>query len=56
MQFLVTISWLELKWYLKNAFVTEEKKMDGMGAKDKNLSRVVSIPRGETHQQIKNKK
>ncbi len=43
---------------LKNASVTEKKKMDGMGAMDKNLSGVVSISRGETltnTQQSKNK-
>jgi hypothetical protein len=52
-QFLGTISWRELKLYLKNAFVTEQKKMDGMGAKNKNLSGVVFISReGRLNQHI----
>ncbi len=42
--------------YLRNAFVTEDKKMNGMGTKDKKLSGVVSISRGETHQPTHNNK
>ncbi len=47
-QFLGTILWWELKSYLKSVSVKEKKKMDGTGAKDKNLSGVVSISRRET--------
>jgi hypothetical protein len=47
-QFLGTISWQELKLYLKNVSVTEKKKMDGMGTMDKSSSGVVSIFSGET--------
>jgi hypothetical protein len=38
----------------KKFFVTEEKKMDGTGAKDKHSSEIVSISRGGTHQPIHN--